>query len=124
MRPLTDLVDAIRKLGANYPDAIYEESDGTCSYSQGNVVDGPDQQIGCIVGQAAASIGVPYEVLVDGGEEGSDVFIDRLINEGLIKPDSYDNGKAHWINSVQGSQDGGTEWGEAIRQADTWSGVE
>lgn len=127
MKTLLDLVDAIRKLGANYPDATYNNPD--CRYDSGEVLRGPHTVctvascqghavIGCIVGQGAALIGIDAEVLEANGEDGYGEFLEDLYRRELV--DTYDApaGGWDWIGEVQQIQDSGKPWGEAVQRAD------
>jgi len=119
MKPLIDLIDAIRKLAANYPDAVYANGTmGACSYSQGAVTNGPERT-GCIVGQAAALIGVSNQEIEHGGETGYGEFLDTLAKNKWLDTDSKSIGDQYdWIGRVQERQDSGVEWGEAVKSAD------
>lgn len=124
MFTIRDMVDAIRELGVNYPDAVYG-SDGNhdaCTYHSGPVQNGPVdkdgvEQVGCIVGQAAAELGVPYAVLLARRNSGAGAFLDDLISRGLME-DSEHADDYNWIANVQEYQDRSTPWGEAVDNAD------
>ncbi len=108
------LVREVRELVEEYPNARYSNDTG-CSYTLGEVVNGP-QHDGCIIGQAAKRLGI-MELFRYGdgeaihGETVADILSVRL---GIDKDDPG----LEWLNKVQHEQDLGAPWGQAVDVTD------
>ncbi|MEV2222668.1 hypothetical protein AB0E01_22650 [Nocardia vinacea] len=111
------LEQAVRDIAAENPDFVYVApgDDDTCVYVDENGCPS------CIIGQAAARIGVPIATLQswDSGESGA-----PSINIGSILRDAYgmDDHRAFWFATVQWRQDKGGRWGMAVSIADAETG--
>lgn len=109
-----ELEQAVRAIADEYPEAIYRApEDGPCSYVEGRVKNGPDTP-GCIFGQ----------VLPIPGEGFAGSVLGLFLTEDALfqftkKPSKR---RQAWLGLVQGLQDGGLKWGDAVIVAD-W-GVE
>lgn len=108
------LIETIRKLAEENPEAVYSVSDidfDNCQYTRG--VCGPGS--GCIVGQAIAQLypdKIPKMVAQDNrGPIGAAALFDDLDIE-------YKRKEIRWINTVQARQDVGHPWLDAIKLAD------
>ena len=107
---LTKLVAAVRALAAENPERVYAScSVAGCVYKPTKQQDGGTY--GCIVGEALRRIGVSSTGLdsVD-GEQG---IYSRLFQIGI-----RDDVQIDWLTKVQGLQDSGTSWSEAVLKAD------
>ena len=102
-----NLVQTVRKLAADYPDAVYQGTDRGCFYTIGEC--GPGN--GCIVGQALQKLG--YEL--EGFDEQKGVGIGILIARLEIPCSCQDK---DWLIFVQDYQDMGKPWKEAVKLAD------
>ncbi len=107
-----DMEAEVRRLAAEYPDAVYQsftKPDGTsrCFYDRGEVTNGPPE-LGCIMGQAALNVAPDFwdNELQHGTEE---VSIGELV-------DFWDN--ADFLTFVQDNQDKGNTWSAAVAAAD------
>ena len=133
---LEQLEAAVREIAAERPDFVYTKQparqgydcEGSeCSYvSAGISVD--HQGEGCIVGQALMRIGFDKELLaeIQGGVAqdirdflAHPVFQERF--EGLSQIENLHDPRNHrlrWLSRVQGAQDTGSSWEEAVKEAD------
>lgn len=114
------IITKMRELAAERPDFVYEMPEvpagedvqssapaDTCLYYD-PYADAPS----CIVGQALFALG--YETSADDeGDAGSEV-VARVMHD----QEGLSSEEGDWIDSVQGSQDNGERWIDAIAQAD------
>lgn len=104
----------VREIAAERPDFTYRKMAGhrACFYvhRDPNTLERIEGQ-GCIVGQAFAALGwvVPLELEQKGV---------RVVLE-LVGRD-VDNEAGHWLDLVQGQQDGGATWDMAVKNADAY----
>lgn len=96
----------VRKLAAEYPDAVYPK--GMYSYTKGAAGSG----VGCIMGQAAKRLGATEEVL-EKWNRGSMCGDPQQIAAILGNSWGYD-----WLRLTQERQDSQDSWSEAVRYAD------
>ena len=114
MPPLHDVVKKVREIAKDAPDLVYEMPDGWCQY----VFNG---QGSCIVGQAYLELGTPIKRVEswdneDSGPLGVEQVIEREYEE-------YSTLAKSWLREVQDSQDTGTSWAEAVKNADISLGL-
>lgn len=111
---IDDLVREVRRLATEKPENVYL---GRFSYVSGECSDG---SVGCIVGQAFRAIGIDpakYDsfcgqgIAANAGRAAADAF--------AISDIDIRCSKAHWLRSVQGSQDRGDTWSAAVAFADS-----
>lgn len=103
---LPELIQAVRDLAAEYPDAVYfHDAAEVCSYSAGKAENGPDQ-CGCLIGQAMRLAGLPPVP-----SELDDRPVDDL-TEGDTQEQRW------WLRSVQRHQDIRCTWSKAVEAAD------
>lgn len=114
---VVELLNIIRKLATESPDAVYDLGDDTktCYYSKGECGKG----IGCIIGQALLKMGVDVELLDQIPSLGGIMNIRQIINR---HPYSFVNAPdyrwIHWIHQIQIEQDLKHTWIYALREAD------
>lgn len=102
------LVTAVRQLAADCPDCKYiRPAIGSCSYSKGQCTNG---SVGCIIGQALAALGIDVSALDTNGVMNARTVLTRL--------GGFDDAAIEWADGVQGKQDNGATWVEAIKFAD------
>lgn len=117
-----NLMEAVRLLGALYPNAVYippSGSGGPCHYDIGVVKDGPLVQ-GCIIGQAFRMCGLSQYCKMIGYDASEDTrrFIvkqygwEHLVHTEQLPP------LVRWCQLVQDYQDFGYSWGDCITNAD------
>jgi hypothetical protein len=99
---LDALVRAVREIAAEKPNHVYKKQPDTghCLYVQEGGVPG------CIVGQAATRIGVPVDAL----ERWNDIGQIGIVLYRISRSDD----RLSWLIHVQGSQDEGARWAEAV----------
>lgn len=99
------LIEEIRNLAKENP-----ERTAGCTYldSDGAPV--------CIVGHAMFNLGLIDESAKQSDWNKSDFYILRF--NGISGLDATDDAESRWIVAVQGMQDCGKEWGEAVEVAD------
>lgn len=104
----------VRRLATERPWNKYgQDGSGRCAYAAGVCSDG---SIGCIFGQALRACGVNPIEFDSGSEQGQPMDIAGVLEElGLV---SGLTRKVMWANEVQGLQDAGEPWGNALAQAD------
>lgn len=93
----------------------FEDRKAVCSYT--HYVDG-ELEPSCIVGMAAYRLGVTLEQL---NEHNSCVIRHLALNvvpEWLTVSESESSVELPWLSTLQGAQDGGSTWGEALAIAD------
>lgn len=117
MTTAVEIITTVRKLAAEYPDAVYGSID-ECAYETGTVTNGPPGVEGCIFGQAGLVLGIldRFPTQDAGGIGIATVFADYL--EAPIQGDEQD-----WMEKVQGSQDKSMSWGKAVEAADSVIGL-
>ncbi len=100
------LIAAVRELAAEEPGFIYrfyaDDPKLACSYF-------PNEKNpkGCIVGAAIRLVAPDFDLQPWEGQNAGDVVGDFATEE-----------QSNWFNHVQGEQDAGKPWGEAVRLAD------
>ena len=106
-----ELIGCVRELASKYPEAIYENDDQNCYYTIGACGNGN----GCIIGQALVAMNP--ELLDDliASDNGCVPFAGELVYQLEL---ALSEKEVRWLNSVQGYQDEGKSWGEAIKKAD------
>lgn len=105
-----ELAREARNLAMAHPDRV-----AVCSYT---IYDDGELVPNCIVGTAAHNLGVSLEELYSVNTCGIRHLVFNETPEWL---DASDNGAAPvitWLGWLQGSQDGGATWGEALNTAD------
>lgn len=115
---LSALNDAVKKYGAEfvYEKGMFTANDGgdmfaSCAYLHADA-DGNLTEPGCIVGHALVGLGVSTEPIKDYNVGmNADDMLRILAERGCI---SYTNKAKALLNTVQGYQDEGMPWGEAI----------
>ena len=107
---LGKLILAVRAIAAEQPDRIYTKDGGTCLYRRTVQSDGTMR--GCIIGEALRRSGWSTTGL-DGWKMGGIRFI--LVD--VFKLHS-DNRQVVWLGKVQGGQDAGKTWANAVLAAD------
>ena len=109
----TDLKQTIEKLAEESPNCVYSNPERfICSYYRGNC---SNDSIGCIVGQACRILGFSEEDLVKMDQHGD--FMDVFWSEEFNSRFSLTDDEIHWISTVQGNQDFGYNWCEAVSAA-------
>lgn len=103
-----DLIAEVRRLAAENPNFNYKEAcgpewDGTCTYAP------TDQTPACIIGQALTNLGITRQNVYEG--HGVNRFLGDIVGD-------YDRQTGHWLAWVQGEQDRGLPWAEAVAAAD------
>lgn len=104
------IIDHVKALAEEYPDAIYELPPGGCLYTVGKC--GPGT--GCIVGQAIARMFPDRTDLMavkDEVAQGSRNFCNKI---GV----SFTDDEHRWLCNVQGKQDRQFTWADAVKHAD------
>lgn len=110
-----ELKEEVLKLAAEKPDFIYESDDSaySCRYLDWD----KDKAYGsCIMGQALMNLGVNPEELSK--YEGADISAVVGILNGGEEPQYHRDPFDFWLSYVQGRQDAGYTWSEAIDWAD------
>ena len=103
------LIDIIRQLSNEYPEALYDKgSSSMCAYERGVVHNGPPQP-GCIVGQAAQRTGF-FDYF-----NGKNASVESIIFDSDF---TYEDWEVQWLEEVQEDQDSGMTWGSAVERAD------
>lgn len=117
------IVAEVRKLAEERPDHVYvSEVFGQCSYV-GAEIGRPNESGGCIIGQALIRTGVSETELAEwetGAHRawGPDSTVDmmQLDHPGWLgEPSEAD---MDWLLAVQGKQDRGDSWADAVRLTD------
>lgn len=115
MIKLNDLQKEVRRLAAEYPNAIYQSLDG-CYYNAGIVANGPDTE-GCLLGQAIRNL--DPEIFEDIGMDGDDIAsLIQYMDEHFDNSEDKEGNIENWFSIVQGQQDNGETWSEAVKIAD------
>lgn len=114
---VADVVAKVRELAAANPTFEYRSHERqvalpaspTCSYL-------PDEwnPLGCIVGAALRSLGVPEDVLRSHEGLGAGPMLSALFG------DRVDHVVDDWFTVLQQAQDTGHPWGEAVATADEY----
>lgn len=109
MFTLPQFIAEVRRLAAEKPDVKYFEHitgpySGRCWYNA------TDKAPACIMGQAAANLGFPFE----NSDEGN-VIEWVLAAKGLGKKGDVE---LAWLGHVQAAQDRNSSWGFAVAEAD------
>ena len=113
MFTIENLHDNVIRLAKENPDFVYESHESSpdwCLYIH------PDGTGGCLFGQALlATAEIADRVSMKEGVSVS-FLLKNLYDEGIIE-DYLDVVETYgsWADTVQGEQDTGTPWGEAIR---------
>jgi hypothetical protein len=104
---MISLIQSIRKLAADFPDAVYSV-EGYCQYTEGKC--GPGQ--GCLVGQGMQNCGM--------GEmaEDADILGEIGVSSFFSKANVKNKNDRNWLIKIQGNQDNGKPWADAVRLAD------
>lgn len=108
------LIEAIRKLAKDYPDACYPAS--VCRYTEG--LAGPGE--GCIVGQGLLAAFPDRFEIAKGLDEDGTFGPQRLLRECGLNYNSLD---LRWLEIVQNHQDKGTTWRESVAMTDEYFGL-
>lgn len=117
MKPTAQQVlDEVIRLGTEHPDVVYEKSGldqvGFCSYI--GPATGPGE--GCIIGQALQNLGWSIKELerIENNERYSraGAAIGHIAARVFKSPD---RNVIDRLGVIQGNQDGGAPWGEAIK---------
>lgn len=118
---LEPMVREVRRLAAERPDFVYiaqpEHGTAECYYYG---ADGKGNGTGCIIGEASKALGASREILqyMDRSRslEQALGFALRRLNVNMM-PDERD--ALQWLGFVQGNQDMGMSWSEAVEEADS-----
>lgn len=109
------LVAAVRELAAENPDHVYVAPDSV--RQNGTVKDclyvhevGEIRTGGCLIGQAVIRCGVPLDEVAK-WDEAEDSSADDVL------PDSISTEVRRWAYAVQGQQDRGATWHNALAHA-------
>ena len=106
---VSDLISKVRELAAASPDCRYRSTNGSSSGCCNNRGECTNGTVGCIIGQAAAALG--YDWGDEPSREGVHLFVNRVFRH-TPRPQTY------WLDLVQGQQDLGKTWGDAVQYAD------
>lgn len=107
------LAEAVALKGEDYvyttPDGMQgsEDYQPYCLYVH-------DDQPGCIVGHVLHAAGVSLPVLLAEETNDAEGALRNLARENTL---NYEDGVSQLLQDVQGAQDKGTPWGEAVREA-------
>jgi hypothetical protein len=118
---LKRLVQEIRKLAKENPDAIYEKTGANlgCFYTKGKINNCITAKSGCIVGQALVRIESRLSDLLSKIDELCDVISMNtsytILNQLF---DCENSSLSDWIITVQKQQDQGCNWKSCILSAD------
>lgn len=93
----------------------FEDRKAVCSYTR--YVDGKLEP-NCIVGLAAYRLGVTLEQLNEHNSCGILHLALNVTPEWLTVSESEISVELSWLSALQGAQDGGATWGEALAVAD------
>lgn len=99
------------ELCQQYPDAIYEKHNGGCSYSQGNVKNGPG--CGCLIGQAVQAVSPElFGVIAHKTLSAIALFFPGYIHPEICTSKEYKITLK--LDYLQSMQDRGLTWGKAL----------
>lgn len=118
MIKLNDLQKEVRRLANQYPNAIYQSPNGFngCYYNVGIVANGPDTE-GCLLGQAIRNLEPEiFEAIT--ADSDDIVSLICIMNEDFDNSEDEEGDIEKWLSIVQGQQDGGKTWSEAVKIAD------
>lgn len=110
-----DLIDEVRKIAEEMPDFVYgSPSTKGCSYF-GQEIGDPTGQC-CIMGQAFKNLKVDTSK-IDETPVGVSTVGELIMNQDIpVTP--LNKTQVDWLNRVQGLQDDGVSWGEAVSIVD------
>lgn len=107
------LIETVRRLADEHPENVYRPASvAHCSYVKGKCT--PSRKHGCLFGQALRLCGVTKEEL-DSFEVNGGGGIEMLLDKFGI---AYESNRVKWCSTVQGAQDSGRSWRDAVRRAD------
>lgn len=112
---LRALVAEVRNAAAKTPDKCFGDGPGEgCRYFD------HDGSPVCIVGQALSALGATYGMLGPGDNDTGIRFVVQQGNTGLtfVRGDVDEYRHIEWLAAVQGMQDSGRTWSEAVQRAD------
>jgi hypothetical protein len=108
---IDDVIAGVRALAAEFPECVYTSPDDLgCYFTLGRCSNG---SVGCLIGQAVALQGGK---LPDDEKVGSIEILALLHNNGIA---GVPIRTLSWLVTVQGGQDSGKPWREAVAIADT-----
>lgn len=112
-----ELIQEVRRLAKEYPDAIYQSNNG-CFYASLPVVSGPETE-GCIIGQALRKF-IPIEDSAGIATEckWGNFIAEELALRGEQFTYSDKDEQINWLSVVQSSQDEGYTWSRSVELAD------
>lgn len=99
------VIDRVRKLAREHPDAVYKHD--TCLYTKGEC--GPG--VGCIIGQALPE----YQEELWRLDNITDFHVSSMIRELNIEVTEE---QSIWLETVQHYQDKGVTWEKAVKEAE------
>jgi hypothetical protein len=116
---LSTIFWTVTRLAMANPDTKYKKdtlgSGPNCKYAAGECSNGT---VGCIIGQALKASGVTLKPEWDTGNGNTaSAIIDDLIEERIIEEPEQTGRYKIWLDDVQGSQDTGDTWQEALNHA-------
>lgn len=112
---MNKLIEEVRRLAGEAPDFVYvpEHTYSGCKYTAGR--DG----YGCIVGQALRVVDAGLWELVRAREDSGRTVGDvSYLSEEMGSSYRPLFRELYWLRAVQGRQDSGGKWGDAVRFAD------
>lgn len=110
-----DLIEEVRKIPKEMPDFVYMTGDvAGCSYF-GRGIGDPTGQC-CTMGQAFKNLKVDTSK-IDETPVGVST-VGELIWDQVIPVTSLNKTQVDWLDRVQGLQDDGVSWGEAVSIVD------
>lgn len=119
MTTTTDLVKEIREIAASNPDFNYKEQEGyngSCSYFGAGVGNLEGQC--CIVGQALKNLEVDTTNLMVTESDFTTPTINKAVVDYMVDIKIARARELKWLDLVQGYQDAGFPWAEAVQSAD------
>jgi len=107
------MISEVRRIAKEYPNAVYSMDNLVfCCYTKGKC--GPG--FGCLLGQAMQSAGLRH--IANQADEQGEKAISELFNVLNI----HNANDRMWLSDVQGQQDRGATWEEAVKFADSQIG--
>lgn len=104
------LKEAVAERGADYVDP--DASRPTLCRNVHTAEDGKTLVPGCIVGWVLHKAGVSLELLEENNMAAASSVLCELKEAGVL---GYEVTALHLLNRIQGLQDGGVSWGEAVQ---------